>query len=400
MARPIRIAFGKHRASGEILHISAVPRGLACDCDCVGCGAPLVARRGPILGAHFAHYGVIPCVNAPETALHAWAKAVIAQTLRVTLPSHSERIDGRKVELLRRTVYHFDDIALEVNLGVVRPDVLAVRTGKQLAIEIKVTHACSAEKIQYFIEQDISAIEIDLSDVPRDAAPEDLADAVINTAPRIWLHNRKLSDLRYRAIERIEAQQATKAAGYPIPYRGGYWGDTAEAAGYNVAQAAKESLRRLESGDPDHDPHGHRACLNSLGLESLLSGDRLGAGAFKVLPKVWQAAVIWDFLLNGGGHRMRGGFTERDCIDKLLSRNMAQQQMCEFIHPTVEAISTGQKHPFIPPYRSMRSFAIHLETQGAVAKLQGNWIPNLPSRFAQEARIWHQANYGRFQFPP
>lgn len=401
MSRPIRIAYGKHNESGEILHISAASRGLACACVCVGCGAPLVARKGPQLGPHFAHYRVAPCANAPETALHAWAKAVIARDLRVMLPGHSERIDGRGVDLLRRAIHHFDSADVEISLAAIRPDVIAVRTGQRLAIEIKVTHGCSPEKIAYFKEQDVSAVEIDLSKLPRDAGPEAVADAVINTAPRVWLHNRKLEEKRAQAIAKIDARRANTAPRYPLPYSGGPWGDTEDSAGYNIAQKAEASLRVLERVNSDHDPHGHRACLKSLNLEALLSGDVYGAGAFKVLPKVWQAALVWDFLLNGEGRRGRHSeFTDRDCINKLMSRNMVQKDMCEFIHPAVEEIAGSQKHPFVPPYRTMRSFMLHLERHGAIAKPEDYWKPSLPPRIIQAAHKWHQQNYGAFQYPP
>src|SRR5689334_2245057 len=41
--------------SGELVHISEVPRGKACKCMCVSCDAPLVARQGDIRAHHFAH---------------------------------------------------------------------------------------------------------------------------------------------------------------------------------------------------------------------------------------------------------------------------------------------------------------------------------------------------------
>jgi hypothetical protein len=42
-------------AGGAIRFVGDVSRGAACGCDCVACGAPLVARRGEIRNWHFAH---------------------------------------------------------------------------------------------------------------------------------------------------------------------------------------------------------------------------------------------------------------------------------------------------------------------------------------------------------
>lgn len=40
---------------GNLVHISDVPRGLACACVCVDCGKPLLARKGNKRREHFAH---------------------------------------------------------------------------------------------------------------------------------------------------------------------------------------------------------------------------------------------------------------------------------------------------------------------------------------------------------
>lgn len=42
-------------AEGTLRFVGDVPRGAACGCRCVACGAPLVARRGEIRNWHFAH---------------------------------------------------------------------------------------------------------------------------------------------------------------------------------------------------------------------------------------------------------------------------------------------------------------------------------------------------------
>lgn len=42
-------------AGGEMRFVGDVPRGAACGCRCVSCGAPLVARRGEVRHWHFAH---------------------------------------------------------------------------------------------------------------------------------------------------------------------------------------------------------------------------------------------------------------------------------------------------------------------------------------------------------
>ena len=48
---PLRLGYGLKE--GKLLHISEVPRGLACGCVCPACGDRLVARQGPLREHHF-----------------------------------------------------------------------------------------------------------------------------------------------------------------------------------------------------------------------------------------------------------------------------------------------------------------------------------------------------------
>src|SRR5690606_7199400 len=73
---------------GSLGSIHDVPRGLACNCTCLGCGRPMVARHGAELAHHFAHHGVagLTCTSAGETALHKFAKQVLNERLEFMLP--------------------------------------------------------------------------------------------------------------------------------------------------------------------------------------------------------------------------------------------------------------------------------------------------------------------------
>ena len=65
-------------SENRLVHVSDVPNGRACACDCPGCKAPLIARQGRIRVWHFAHDNPAPeC----ESWLHATAKRLFAQTI-------------------------------------------------------------------------------------------------------------------------------------------------------------------------------------------------------------------------------------------------------------------------------------------------------------------------------
>ena len=111
----IRLAYG---LQGEVLkQVDEVARGLACDCVCPGCRAPLVARQGSVMQHHFAHQGD-SCTYGVESALHLAAKEIIAQNMRITLPAapsnDSRSLIGSPDQLGRDpTTYQIDNVALE-----------------------------------------------------------------------------------------------------------------------------------------------------------------------------------------------------------------------------------------------------------------------------------------------
>lgn len=63
-----------------------VESGLACACICLGCRAPLIAKKGTKFVWHFAHEGAA-CDSGLETAIHLMAKQILADEKTVTLPA-------------------------------------------------------------------------------------------------------------------------------------------------------------------------------------------------------------------------------------------------------------------------------------------------------------------------
>ena len=43
-------------ASGRMVHVDSVPRGIQCGCICPYCKEPLVAKHGDIKEHHFVHH--------------------------------------------------------------------------------------------------------------------------------------------------------------------------------------------------------------------------------------------------------------------------------------------------------------------------------------------------------
>lgn len=77
----VEMAFGKN-AEEQLVHIKDAKNGLACECCCIECNAPLVAKQGAVVEWHFAHAAKTSCQGYnPETLLHWRAKYLIAEMI-------------------------------------------------------------------------------------------------------------------------------------------------------------------------------------------------------------------------------------------------------------------------------------------------------------------------------
>ena len=133
-------------SDGRLVRASEVPAGLGCGCTCPACGAPLVARRGGVRIAHFAHAVDRACASAHETMLHRLAKQLIADGTALTLPEVAVEYDGRRRLVRPAVTIRPEGAALEPGLDGLRPDILVTVAGRPLLVEVAVTHFCGPEK--------------------------------------------------------------------------------------------------------------------------------------------------------------------------------------------------------------------------------------------------------------
>ncbi len=160
-------------------------RGLACECECWHCGGRLVARIGKQKRHHFAHHRTADeDPRCGESALHLLGKWLITRMSCLPLPSieaNSHRLVGRYGAVLQSPEHalfgevsplSIVTVAEEVSLeSGSRADLLV--TGEEsghplpVAVEIKVTHAVDDEKLERLVAQDLTTVEIDLSEVYR-----------------------------------------------------------------------------------------------------------------------------------------------------------------------------------------------------------------------------------------
>jgi hypothetical protein len=269
------LAFGV-RADGRLVHISEVASGLACGCRCARCGTPLVARRGDRVQHHFGHHGAAgerSCHGGPETALHRFAKELLASALVLALPPL--RRDGERQPRHPGGRYRFDAALLEHRLGAVVPDVIVRRADRDLLVEFQVTHACGPDKIAGIENLGVAAVEIDLSGLSRTARRQDLEEAILFRAPRRWLHNPKLQGAPAAPAER--ASRPLRPARPSAALERAYAAACREVRAMPVASLAPARI-------------GADGLTHAIGLAVA------GFGCFSVSPRDWQALILMSAL--------------------------------------------------------------------------------------------------------
>ena len=157
-----------------------VEKGAKCGCVCPACGAPLIARNGPDVRPHFAHYRTEARPDCFETALHLAAKQWLLEHRQLWLPSlvghlwvSSVRRRGIQVRhtLHESRLQDFADVQLEATLEDVRPDAIGVTAdGQHVLIEIWVTHQVDSTKLDKLRRLGLPVVEVSLGDQEATAA--------------------------------------------------------------------------------------------------------------------------------------------------------------------------------------------------------------------------------------
>lgn len=215
------IYFALKEESGQVVHISEMvekDRGKACECICLCCGRPLVAKLGRgKRTAHFAHLaeeGRTTCLAdvANESGLHKIAKEIVCKSEYIWLPpvTISEQNDpNRNMEdykqqepllLGEKFRLHYQNAKTEVPFEGFKPDVCIFRERKNILVEIAVTHYVDAEKYSKIKMVQMPTVEINIADFIKDYKVEEtesindfekkLKNAIIdNIENKTWIYH-------------------------------------------------------------------------------------------------------------------------------------------------------------------------------------------------------------------
>ena len=324
---------------GELVHVDEVERGLACNCTCKACGRPLVARKGDILMHFFAHAAdEVNCNPTPESLVHAYAKQQVAKLTKVVLPGFTvhaelESSDGCTHEAYRRIHPHYEreitgaEIEVEVRSAfqsvVVKPDVLLHSKHWRLAVEVYFRHKVPPEKLEklqnYFY---LSAVELDLSDLPVTASSREINAAIADLRRWVWLRNQETLQLRADLCRLLARSNSIFVPRHPEPTPRSRMNAlptrkiaTADTLGERTRKLVKELrglpqeavLQRVRAlaTEPRIALHCHYLGIRPAQLPLHLTQSVDGQSAMGMHPILWQTGVFAKFCLQGSPFNAR-----------------------------------------------------------------------------------------------
>ncbi|GLR87702.1 hypothetical protein [Bradyrhizobium iriomotense] len=150
-----------------------------------------------------------------------------------------------------------------------------------MQVEVYVTHRCGPEKRAKIAGAGISSVEIDLSALSRDTTIAGLDEAILTSAPREWIYNRKAAHVR-NELAQIAKRDAAAAEGRRLSQI------------ENLKAAYASARRKALASNWKESPQVQ--AVTAAGDGALLDGPPVGEGYFTIHPKVWKAAILGDMV--------------------------------------------------------------------------------------------------------
>lgn len=201
-----------------LVHIADVESGKKYFYICPACRLQLIAVKGQKRVHHFRHATEYECENGLESAIHLAAKQAILKRKQITLPERIIEASARDsrgcIHKEQRSIVRngeirgFDSVEEEKPVHDMKVDILGIRENDPLIIEVFYRHKVDEIKREKITKSNVSAIEIDLSELtPEDVKDWDAFWISINDVNRIqWLHHAKVQEEE----QKLESQLALK----------------------------------------------------------------------------------------------------------------------------------------------------------------------------------------------
>jgi hypothetical protein len=282
---------------GEPVHISVARRGLACGLICPACKTPLIARKGAKKAAHFSHQGKgSGCGNGRETNAHYWAKQLLVERKQIWTPVVTAIVDGVSRHESKAKWMTFNDVRSERRLDRIVPDiVLILGDGRELIVEVCVTHPSGDDKIALIQSNGWPAIEISLRHLRTCQDIAVIERGLLADAPRSWLCNPR----RDRAEEKLRAELTAAAASRAkeVQRRATQEADRQRREALAVEADARELLGAAASARAEIRPISDPTLLQLIAEDDgeLIGISGAGEG-FAVTRDEWQATLFEQFV--------------------------------------------------------------------------------------------------------
>lgn len=191
---------------GVVRHVEQIASSRQGPFTCIGCEERLTFKRPVKKRQHFAHKADSRCSG--ESALHQYAKLLLAAARRITLPTLALREGGIEEIVYRGGEVALDSVRLESPERDFQPDAMAIVDGQRRAIEFKVSHAVDEAKQEKVVRAACPMVEIDLSGLKwRKLDGEELDRQILHDAPRHWVHHPESAEAQIRLDTRVVAER-------------------------------------------------------------------------------------------------------------------------------------------------------------------------------------------------
>ncbi len=369
------LPFGEN-PDGRIVHISEVPSGLKCQCACPHCRAKLVARKGNIKQHHFAHHATTECRHAYESAIHKLAKEILYERKHIKLPEAKAEYENMSRIICREINFGLDEVRLEKPMFGIIPDVVAKRKGKELLIEIAVTHFCGPQKITKIRERSLATIEIDLSQLSREAAMSEIGEALLHSAPRSWIYNSRIEmgkeELKRLHQQKPERIQRTKEKGLEDKKLERARQTKEKQSASKISSLVSAALKAKASNSiltREHDNKWGRifARLSGAKLSTYTSFATSGDWCFRLERKYWQSQILYLALDSSARSPWRGVLMKK-IFATLGSSNFIHTGLCLDVDEQTEIAVQARVKDFRAPHKIIDDYLRYLEGKKIVSR--------------------------------
>lgn len=322
--------------NNNLIHASeldATQKGEKCGCYCPECHDQLIAKIGNIKVKHFAHKTNAECSFSAESGMHLYAKELLRENLKLMLPkvmaTYKEK--NKLIANCKNLSFSQNDIQTEKAIDSIRPDIIIIKNGKKIVVEIKVTHGIDETKLKKIVNMELATIEIDLSDFfdgHLEFNRDEIKNIIIDEADyhKSWIYNKKISDetnklkIEYEELQEKKRREEIEKYNYPLNMQ-----IPEEETFEKILNENHFLLRQEDSYFYKSDLWGMANKYTKIDYEKLPSYLNYiidGEMVFACDRRIWQTLIYTSFLNDFQSRDLKNALYIRDVINWLKMHQM------------------------------------------------------------------------------